>query len=444
MDGPTTLWTFLSDAFIARGATPAIISPNETLSYAAFTDRAAARAREIAKFAAPPGRWAVEEAGDPVHTLVELFAAWAAGLSPIILRRTLPETTKQLTQDLLKTAPQSSAEGLLCRTSGTTGSAKLAALPGAGVYQSMAAIADDFGWREGDRLLAAVSLSYGLGLTGGALAALYAGAEVHTVKPGAPMTEIVKRIRADNITLMQGPASMHRIIDRLATSPLENVRLVGQGGETCPPAVKDIMGRLYPNARLVQYFGMTEAGPRVAHIDMSALEWAEGGMGMPFPHLEWRGIPLDDTPLLQLWLKGPTVFLGYLSEAGYHGLDSDGGFSSGDLISLTPSGMPAYRGRLNRCFKSGGHWVNPYAIERALEHIEGVASVLCSAAPHALMGNVPVASIVSNAPGNPSNIDLAAIRLELEHSLESFELPVRIDVVADLPRNDSGKISRAS
>lgn len=246
MDGPNALWTFLSDTFSTRGATTAIVSPDETLSYAAFTGRAVARAREIKQWAAPPGRWPVEESDDPVHTLIEVFGAWAAGLSPIILRRTLPKATKLSTLDLLGAAPQSSVEGLLCRTSGTTGTAKLAALPGAGVYQSMATIADDFGWRTGDKLLAAVSLSYGLGLTGGALAALYAGAEVHTVKPGASMTAIAGRMRADQISLMQGPASMHRIIDRLVSSPLSKIRLVGQGGETCPPAVKDLMGRLYP------------------------------------------------------------------------------------------------------------------------------------------------------------------------------------------------------
>lgn len=114
------------------------------------------------------------------------------------------------------------------------------------------------------------------------------------------------------------------------------------------------------------------------------------------------------------------------------------------MIQIRSSGMPAYRGRLNRCFKSGGHWVNPYAIERALDQIDGIASALVNASPHALMGKVPTASIVLSDHGDGPKPDQAAIRQDLEQNLEPFELPVRIDVVTDLSRNDAGKISRPS
>jgi acyl-coenzyme A synthetase/AMP-(fatty) acid ligase len=442
MDGPSALWNFLADRFSARGDALALVSADERISYTALTDRALQRGREIAAYAAKPGRWPVNETDGPVQSLIDVLAAWSAGLSPIILRRTLPDAARTATLELLQLAPQTSAEGLLGRTSGTTGDAKLAALPGSGVCLSMAAIADDFGWRAGDKLLAATSLSYSLGLTGSALAALYAGAEVHVTEPGAPAPGLLRRIRSESISLVQGPASLHRIFDRLATRGLENVRVAGQGGETCPPAVDEAMQRLYPNARRVQYFGMTEAGPRVAHIDMAEPAWLEGGMGRPFSLFEWRALDVPDSPLRQLWLKGPTVFLGYLGADGYYGLDADGGFATGDLVSLTTTGMPAYRGRLNRCFKSGGQWVTPYLVEHALESIDGVASSLCSAEDHGVLGQAPVAVVVPDDGSDQPAHSPAAIWQALEGKLEPFELPHRIDISEDLVRNDAGKISR--
>ncbi len=442
MDGPNSLWAFLADRFNERSTSRAVVSGDETITYVDLADRALARGREISNYASKPGRWPVNEAGGPVQTLVDVLGAWSAGLSPIVLRRTLPDVARGATLELLRSAPQSSAEGLLGRTSGTTGDAKLAALPGAGVCQSMAAIADEFGWLAGDKLLAATSFSYSLGLTGGALAALYAGAEVHVTEPGVPAPSLLRRIRSENITLAQGPASLHRIMDRLAGNGLESVRIVGQGGETCPPAVDEAMRRLYPNARRVQYFGMTEAGPRVAHIDMSDPAWAEGAMGQPFSLFEWQAKEIAESPLRQLWLKGPTVFLGYLGSAGYYGLDANGGFPTGDIVSLTSSGMPAYRGRLNRCFKSGGQWVNPYLVEHALESIDGVASSLCSAEPHRFLGQAPAAAIILDMEAAKPSLDPAAIINALEGKLEPFEVPHSINIVDDLTRNDAGKISR--
>ena len=242
--GPTLLWRTLAERFVARGSAPALASAEEMISYADLVDRAMRHGREISAFTVAPGRWPVNEADGPVQTLIGVLAAWAAGLVPIVLRRTLPEPARAATLKLLATAPQTDAEGLLGRTSGTTGAPKLAAMPGAGVLRSMAMIAEGFGWRETDRLLAATSLSYSLGLTGGALAALYAGAEVHVVPPGAPVPSFMRRMRGQEITLAQGPASLHRIMDRLATGAFESVRVVGQGGEVCPPAVDAAMRRL--------------------------------------------------------------------------------------------------------------------------------------------------------------------------------------------------------
>ncbi len=442
--GATFLWESLAAEMARHGALTALASDDRALSYADLIDRAIKRGREIGGSSGGGGRWPVEEASGPIATTIEVLAAWSVGRAPLVIRRTMAEAARAETLDLMLAAPQADAEGLLGRTSGTTGAPKLAALPGAGVNQSMAAIAGAFGWRQGDRLLAATSLSYSLGLTGGVLAALHAGVTIHAMRPGAPAPLILQKLRSAEITLIQGPASLHRILATLARGgAFPAVRVAGQGGEVCTPAAAAAMASLYPNARRVQYFGMTEAGPRVAHIDMDDPEWPLGAMGAPFPFFDWRAVPLADTPLKQLWLKGPTVLLGYLGEAGYVGLDGEGGFLSGDAIDLTPGGLPCYRGRINRCFKSGGQWVNPYTVEAALAGEAGIAGSLCRAEPHDLLGQTPVVDIILDAATDPASIDLTELRARLALALEPFELPTQFRFVADLARTDAGKIALA-
>jgi len=76
---------------------------------------------------------------------------------------------------------------------------------------------------------------------------------------------------------------------------------------------------------------MTEAG-RISHRAISEPALASNEIGTPFPHLEWKIVPVDaSADFGRIAFRGPSVMLGYIDPScGYRGLDDEGFFVTND------------------------------------------------------------------------------------------------------------------
>ncbi|MFE4520435.1 condensation domain-containing protein, partial [Kitasatospora sp. NPDC056783] len=108
----------------------------------------------------------------------------------------------------------------------------------------------------------------------------------------------------------------------------------------------------------------------------------------------------------------------------------------GDLGRLDGDGFLHLVDRESDIVKSGALKVSTLRIEAVLHEHPQVADAAALGLPHPVMGQVPVAAVVPL----PGGIDLDGLRLFLSERLARPELPVRVLVVDDLPRNPSGKV----
>ncbi len=462
------IWRQFMDRVAMDPGKEAFVVADRGVTYREVAALATALAERFPEAAAPrPRPWrALIRDRAPLSLILHVLACWKRGFVPVVLRDGMTEGQIADISSWLRPAavfleglrteaplarprsersePQLSArdEALVICTSGTTGAPKLVALPAGSVCMNATTIGTSLGLGAGDRVAVNTPLGYMYGMMGGCIASLWAGATCYLFRSQEPLTQLQAAIRRHRITVVQGPPSLFRLFMAYWTgAPFTSVRMVTTAGEPLAPDLMEAMRRAFPNARKLFLYGMTEAGPRISHEPFETGGGVDGCVGVPYPHVEWRIDPIAEASSLsesgRFVLRGPTVFLGYITANGsYEGLDAAGFFHSSDLMSIGRDGRLHFRGRMDRMFKSGGKLVDPEAVEQVLRMHIDVRDALCFAEQHSILGLVPVAEIVTTMGAAADEAVL--LRLCQEH-LEPHAKPRRIVRVASWALSESGK-----
>lgn len=457
------MWNWFLDRVNAGPDRTAVVTPDEQLTYDNLAHRAEAVAEGLPAGTGPrPWRVVVRDP-DPSTVLIRVLACWRRGFSAMVLRDSMTQDQVAEIVSWLRpvavldgtsersagaaTSPRPPMterdEALVICTSGTTGIPKLVALPAESVLINAKTIAHALGIEVGDHVAVNTPLGYMYGLMGGCMAALHASATMRLFRPRDPLTQLQAGIRREGMTVVQGPPSLFRLfLAYWNGEPFPGVRVVTTGGEPLGDELAEGLARAFPNARRLFLYGMTEAGPRISHLDFNQGGGQDSCIGLPYAHIDWRLDPVDGTDAGRLILRGPGMFLGYItSDGGYEGLDDAGFFHSNDLLSRGPSGHLHFRGRLDRIFRSGGRLVNPEAVERVLASHPSVADAVCFAEPHPLLGLVPVAEVVLRGD---AIFDPAGLNALCAGRIEAHAVPRRLSPVEGGAVAESGKRARPS
>lgn len=221
---------------------------------------------------------------------------------------------------------------------------------------------------------------------------------------------------------------------------LSSLRLVNSSAAALPVPVAAALAAALPGATLVNTYTSAEASP--AQISTVVDTRRPGSLGRPADPGDLRildadGMPLPAGQVGEVWLRQPGPPRGYLGDAGRGDrVFRDGWVRMGDVGRLDPDGYLYLVDRESDVIKSGALKVSTLRIEEVLHEYPAVADAAALGLPHPVMGAVPVAVVVA-APGG---LDLDGLRLFLSARLSRPELPVRILLAADLPRNPSGKV----
>lgn len=445
------IWSQLEERFSSRhGDTPK--------STRALLEIADALARQLPGLQQGKPSRAVVLQSDPTLLLASALACWQRGFSAVVLRDSMseaqvhsilewihpavvmrgPAITSASTGDVRRQTLAPRDEALVICTSGTTGAPKLVALPAESVCINAGTIAEALGIAAHDRLAVCTPLGYMYGLVGGCLAALWAGAELNLFHPRQPPSEVHAAIRKFDLTVVQGPPSWLRLfLAYWNGKPFHQVRLLTTGGEPMEPGLRERLSEAFPCARKLFLYGMTEAGPRISHLPFDLDGGVDGRIGTPYSHIDWRLDPMEGLDGGRLVLRGPNMFLGYITPDGRHqGLDAEGFFHSNDLLRPLPRGGLRFCGRIDRVFRSGGRLVNPDDVERVIVSMPNITAATCLAEPHPVLGHVPVVQVVceDEALWDPSALRTAC----LEH-VEEHAVPRRFDRASMGELSESGK-----
>ncbi|GAB3057909.1 class I adenylate-forming enzyme family protein [Micromonospora schwarzwaldensis] len=325
-------------------------------------------------------------------------------------------------------------------TSGTTSLPKGVLLTHGNVNMNMHAQIVELGLRPTDRILNVAPLyhvggtdlpGYGIWHVGGCMV-------LHRrFEPAA----VLRAIGTERITGMVLAATMLDMVRREATAgaDLSSVRWLIYSQVTS--ALFGVARGLFPNARLIEGYGLTETCGGLTYLDAAHQESKQGSVGIPVPWVRVRVVDPDgvDVPVGvdgEVVARGPKVSPGYLDDPeATRGAFRDGWFHTGDIGCLDADGYLYIRDRLKDMIRSGGENMASAEIENVLADHPLVLAASVVAAPHPVWLEVPAAFVIGR-PGLTPEALVAHARARLGR----FKVPKEVYLVSEFPTNPSGKV----
>jgi len=402
-------------------------------------------------------RWRTEEAGRVLDrarvSAVAVDAAFAAADIPVLLDSLLPEARAPVRFVLaldpggreriggvpvvpwavVERAPERAADdsapdgiALAYATSGTTAGPKLVLHRQAALARHAAAVALRAALSPGAVALHAVPLCGTFGLTL-ALAALAGGAKGITL-PRFEAAVADRVIRAERVTHMVAPDAMLLALAEAAGGrPYSRFAFTGVA-RFGPEAARAVAAAEALGLSPLGVYGSSEVQALFAFRAPLDPEATVGG-GIPAdPEAAWRIHDPDERGEGELWLRGPSLFVGYHGDpaATARAFSPDGWFRTGDRARPAEGGGFSFLHRLGETLRVAGHAFAPEEVEGFLARQPGVSAAQVVAGPDGR----PVAFVTGPAP------DPAALLAACEANLAPYKRPVRIQVLDAFPLAD--------
>ncbi len=207
---------------------------------------------------------------------------------------------------------------------------------------------------------------------------------VHLVRSADPeeLLHAVERWRAGGLYCI--PAVWQRILDCDDGHDTSSLVEALTGTSLVSLDLIDAIKARFPGSWTSVAYGSTEMGRGLVLVD-SDLHSHPESVGQPPPMVTTH--VADDG---ELWLRGPTMFSGYLDrpDATAEAIDPDGWFHTGDLVTCDADGYFTITGRASESIRSGGEWVAPVEVETAVASHPAVAEVAVVGIPDPAWGEV--------------------------------------------------------
>lgn len=200
---------------------------------------------------------------------------------------------------------------------------------------------------------------------------------------------------------------------------------------------------------ILEGYGLSETSPVISGSPLSR-ERRLGTLGLPFPSTQVRLADLEDPAKDvedgepgEILVKGPQVFHGYLNAPEENALafTEDGWFRTGD-IAINDDGYLYMADRRKELILSGGFNVYPSQVEDAIRGFPGVKDVAVVGLPADEQKEVVTAALVMDEGALLPSLD--QVREWCAEKISAYALPKNIEQIAELPRNQLGKVLRRS
>ncbi len=326
-------------------------------------------------------------------------------------------------------------------TSGTTSLPKGAMLTHGNVLANMQAQAAELELRGDDRVLNFAPLYHVGGLDLPGFGVWYAGGTMVLVRR-FDAARIVALVAQERITGMVMVATMMNMIRRLPPETIgDTSSMRWMIFSQATPALLEDTREVFPTARLIEGYGMTETCTGLTYMDTGSAVAAPGSAGFPLHGVDVRIVDEqgEDVPageLGEIVARGPKIFPGYLDDPE---ATADAFFGAwlrtGDVGRIDAAGRLFVLDRRKDMIRSGGENVASSEVERVVDQVPEVVEVAALGVPHETWVEVPVVVVAVRDGFDPLRV-VARTRAELGR----FKQPKAIYVLDQLPRNPSGKV----
>ena len=332
----------------------------------------------------------------------------------------------------------------LIYTSGTTGRPKGAMLTHRNLVANTFSVAEALGGQPGeDRFLTVLPMFHAFAATAGMLYPLLHGMSFVPVPKFDP-EGVARAIRKHQATIFLGVPSMYAVMLRLegeAAEGIRGLRYAVSGGAAMPVEIMRQFEAKF-GVRIYEGDGPTECSP-VTCVNPIGGERRPGTVGLAVPGVEMRVLdgegrepPVGE--IGEICVRGPNVMAGYWNQPEETAASFFGEwFRTGDLGTVDEDGYFSIVDRIKDMIIVNGMNVYPRMVEEVLYQHPAVREAAVVGEPHPTHGEIPVA-FISLREGQEA--DSAAIRSFCLDHLGRHEVPRKVRIIPDLPKNAAGKI----
>jgi long-chain acyl-CoA synthetase len=343
-------------------------------------------------------------------------------------------------------ASQMSDLALLMFTSGTTGTPKGAMLSHSNLLCNLKDIAAYFTLAPDDHFLIARPLYHAAVMTGEFLHALMHGSRITFYNEAFSPKRLLTFLEASRCSVMCATPTLfyHLAINKRKTE-LPSLRKITVSGECLLPQVAEKLISAFSSVEFLNVYGLTEASPRVSHLDPEFFIKKVGSVGIPLNSVKVKIVNEEGTEMLngeigELLVRGPNVMMGYWKDEDLSAKKIvNGWLHTGDLARLDEGGFIYIIGRKDYMIIRAGVNIYPQEIENSLLKNDSIKEIMIWGEPDPISGQRICAALV---PHEGVKLTVKEFMLICRNCLEPYKWPDEVMIMDALPRNASGKLMR--
>lgn len=338
-------------------------------------------------------------------------------------------------------------------TSGSTGQPKGFRRDHHSWAESFRVCVNTFGSAVTGRILAPGHLSHSLFLFG-AMLGIWTGGGVQLQRRFSA-SQCLATLRAGGTPCLVAVPSqllvMLQLAERRQLAAIPGVRLILISGARWMRQHTPALQALFPNARIVEFYGASEAS-FIAWMDASNATPPQV-VGRAFSNVQLQirdsaGQQLAAGEVGQIWVSSPMLFMDYVGQADATAAQRDGDWLSvRDMGSISPDGLLTLVGREKRMIVTNGKNLFPEEVEAVLAEHPRIIAASVHGVDDALRGKqVWVALQLNDANNSEAALQpladhalIADLQQWCRSKLETYKTPRRWFIAAPWPQTASGK-----
>jgi acyl-CoA synthetase (AMP-forming)/AMP-acid ligase II len=280
------------------------------------------------------------------------------------------------------------------------------------------------------------------------------GAGAHSFLAKFSAEAVYQRLKEDGVThLNLVPTMLAAVVDAPCRDDalLAQVRRVTYGAAPISPALLEKVLRAFPNAKINQFYGMTECcGASVflapeRHVLDGPLAGKLKSAGQAIPDFELRiadehGLPVPPGTVGEILMRGAPVMKGYWKDPEQTAKTLRGGWlHSGDAGYLDDDGFVFIVDRMKDMVISGGENIYCTEVENALTSHPAVRQCAVIGLPDDRWGE-RVHAVVVPAPGMEASFD--DLDAHVRSRIAGYKVPRSYEFADELPLSGVGKVQK--
>ncbi|TJZ59037.1 amino acid adenylation domain-containing protein [Streptomyces piniterrae] len=344
-------------------------------------------------------------------------------------------------------------------TSGSTGTPKGVVGLHKGLVNRLTWFHRRYPWHPAAPVCAKTSLSF-LDGTSELLGPLLHGgtvvlADQIAAKSPADLGALIQRHGAARITVVPSLLSAILELDDRDRSRFAGCDLWISSGEALPAAVAERFAEVFPHARLLNFYGSSEASADSLYTEVDGADPALGGpLWNTRAHVLDAGLqPVPAEGVGELYIAGEGIARGYLRRPRLtaqrfvpdpYGPPGSRMYRTGDLVRRRADGALEYAGRADNQVKIRGFRIEPGEIEALLLERADIAQAAVVARSDGAGGTALVAYAVPEPTAEPDarTPDGPELRAHIAARLPDYMVPAATVLIDALPLTPSGKLDR--